>query len=190
LLVAGLSLLTQKQIGIWKNGETLWTYVIQYDDQVPLAYKQLGVSLFQKARYTAAAEMMSKALSLDPRDAELLNNLAICYLELGKLEEAMQVADKALRLEKDAPFVLSTLAEIHMARHDYSNANQAFFRAMQLEPENPLRFFNLAVSFDKLEDTRQACFYWRRYMAVDASETHDDEIIQHLADSGCPISER
>ena len=189
LLFGSLSFLTQQQIRIWKSGETLWTYVIQYDDKVPLAYKQLGVSLFEKGEYAPAAEMMSKALSLKPLDAKLLSNLAICYLELGDLDKATQAVNNALNIEKDNLHALNTLGEIHLAREEYSKANKAFFRAMQLEPDNPLRLFNLSVSFDKLNDVSQSCIYWRRYMVVDVAERHDAEIIEHLAEIGCPVND-
>ena len=61
---------------------------------------------------------------------------------------------------------------------------------MQLDPGNPLRLFNLAVSFDKLEDAEQSCTYWRRYMAVDLTGDYDTEIIGHLADLNCPAPEQ
>lgn len=188
LLAVVLTGLTQKQIRIWRNGETLWNYQIGYSDQVPLAYKQLGIALFEREEYEEAAKMMSKALSLSPLDPLLLSNLGICYLELGDLDKAAQAVGNALRIEQDNLFALNTLGEIHLARKEYPQASQAFFRAMQLEPNKPLRLFNLAVSFDKLNDASQACIYWRRYMTVDVTEDHDVEIIEHLAEIGCPVN--
>jgi len=155
---------------------------------VPLAYKQLGVALFERAEYAEAAVMMSKALSLKPQNVDLLSNLAICHLELGNLEKATQAVENALRIEENNPRALNTLGEIYLARHQYPEANSVFLKAMKLEPGNPLRVFNLAVSFDKLEDTSQACFLWRRFMALDVSEDYDAEIIKHLADIGCPLN--
>ena len=181
-----LSSLTQQQIRIWKDGETLWRYVIQYDDQIPLAYRQLGIALYEQAQYAAAAEMMSRALELKPLDAELLNNLAICYLELGFPDRAMQAIRRALKLDASNLFALNTLGKIYMARREYAHANRVFLRALQLEPENPLRVFNLAVSFDKLGDLPGSCRYWRRYMRVDVTGADDAEIIQHLKKLGCP----
>jgi len=189
LLVVVLGPITQKQIGIWKDGETLWRYQIEHNDKVPLAYKQLGVALFERAEYMEAAKMMSKALSLKPQNADLLSNLAICHLELGNLDKATQAAESALRVEPNNLRALNTLGEIHLARQEFTEANRIFFRAMQLEPNNPLRLFNLAVSFDKLGDVQQACIYWRRFMDVDVSEKYDSEIIPHLAELGCPLSE-
>lgn len=189
MLVAAMTVLTHKQIKIWESGETLWQYEIQYDDKVPLAYKQLGVALFERADYANAAKMMQKALSLSPMDVELLSNLAICYIELGDLDGAMRVVTSALDLDQNNLFALNTLGEIYLARGEFLNANRTFFRAMQLEPDKPLRLFNLAVSFDKLNDVSQACIYWRRYMAVDVTEEHDAEILEHLAEIGCPVDE-
>lgn len=189
LLVAVLGPVTQRQIGIWKDGETLWRYQIEHNDKVPLAYKQLGVALFERAEYLEAAKMMSKALSLKPRNADLLSNLAICHLELGNLDKATQAVESALRIEPNNLRALNTLGEIHLARQEFTEANRIFFRAMQLEPNNPLRLFNLAVSFDKLGDAQQSCIYWRRFMDVDVSEKYDTEIIPHLAELGCPLSE-
>lgn len=131
--------------------------------------------------------MMSKALSLKPLNVDLLSDLAVCHLELGNLDRAMQVVENALRIEKNNPRALNTLGEIHLAKQEYPEANRVFYRAMQLDPGNPLRLFNLAVSFDKLENAQQACVYWRRYMAVDVSGEYDSIIIPHLAELDCPL---
>ncbi len=187
VLIWLLSSLTHKQIRIWRDGESLWHYVIQYNDQIPLAYRQLGITLYERAQYADAAAMMNKALSLSPLDAELLNNLAICYLELGDLNKAMQTVRRALNIEANNLFALNTLGEIYMTQRDYHNANKYFFQVMQLEPDNPLRLFNLAVSFDRLKNSSQACIYWRRYMVLDVTDADDVEIIQHLAKLGCPV---
>ena len=187
-LTAALTVLTLKQIKIWESGETLWHYEIQYDDQVPLAYKQLAIALFERAEYKEAAVMTQKALSLLPLNVELLSNLAICHMELGDLDKAMQATVSALSLDANNLHALNTLGEIYLAREEYTKANQVFFQALQLQPDKPLRLFNLAVSFDKLNDAPQACLYWRRFMKLDVSEQYDAEIIEHLADIGCPVS--
>jgi len=187
-LMGLLAALTQQQMLIWKNGETLWHYVIQYDDQIQLAYQQLGISLYERGEYAAAVETINKALNLNPTNAELLNNLAICHLELGNLDKATQTIHRALNLDPKNPFALNTLGEIYMAQQDYINANRSFSSAMQLEPDNPLRVFNLAVSFDKLNDATQACAYWRLYMELDVTGENDAEIIKHLSDLSCPLA--
>ena len=187
-LTAALTVLTHKQIKIWESGETLWRYEIQYDDRVPLAYKQLAIALFEQAEYKEAAIMTQKALSLLPLNVELLSNLAICHLELGDLDNAMQATLSALNLDANNLHALNTLGEIHLAHEEYTKANQVFFQAWQLEPDKPLRLFNLAVSFDKLNDAPQSCLYWRRFMSVDVSEAYDAEIIEHLAEIGCPVT--
>ena len=184
-----LTILTHKQIKIWESGETLWRYEIQYDDQIPLAYQQLAIALFERAEYKEAAVITQKALSLLPLNVELLSNLAICHLELGELDNAMQATLGALSLDANNLHALNTLGEIHLAREEYTKANQVFFQALQLEPDNPLRLFNLAVSFDKLNDVSQSCLYWRRFMSVDVSEEYDAEIIEHLTEIGCPVND-
>ncbi len=181
--------LTQQQIRVWEDGESLWRHVLQHDNRSPLAYRQLGIALYERGEYAAAARMMGRALELRPQDADLLSNLAVCYLELGHPGRAMQAVRRALALEADNLFALNTLGQVYMARQEYAKANRVFLRAAQLEPANPLRIFNLAVSFDKLGDVAGSCHYWRRYLQVDVSGADDAEIGRHLARLGCPLGE-
>jgi tetratricopeptide (TPR) repeat protein len=186
-IAATLSFHTTRQISIWKDGDTLWTYVIAKNDRIPIAYKHLGISLFERGRYADAARTMERAVGMGPPDPQLLNNLAISYLELGELGKAERTVQRALGVDGDKAYALNTLGEIYLAMEDFESANREFFRAMELEPDNPLRLFNLAVSFDKLNDTEQACTWWRRFMEADLAGEHDVEIRQHLEEIGCPV---
>jgi len=188
VLCAALAVPTAKQISIWKDGDTLWRYAIRQDATNYIAFKNLGNSQFERGEYAEAARTMEQAAAMGPVDAQLLNNLAICYMELGDLDRAEANARRSLAVRGDQPSALNTLGEIYLAREDYFAANQAFFQAMELEPDNPLRLFNLAVSFDKLYDTEQSCTWWRRFMDADLSGEHDGEIREHLAGIGCPVT--
>jgi len=187
-LLGTLPWLTQQQIHVWKNSETLWRYVIRHDDRIPFAYGQLGIGLFEQGRYGEAAEEVSKALSQRPFDATLLNTLAVSYLELDNLEGAMRAVRRALSVDPDSVSALNTLGEVYLRQGEVKKANKTFMRAMRLDPGNPLRVFNLAVSFDALQDRENACNYWRRYMLLDDNGKNDAEIMRHLADIGCPLN--
>jgi protein O-mannosyl-transferase len=74
--------MTYNQIGIWKNGETLWEHVKSVRPNSPLAWKQAGYYYRDKKKdYQKAIENYSHAEKIDPKDHYVYNGLAKSYID-------------------------------------------------------------------------------------------------------------
>jgi len=69
--------------------------------------RELGMSLFQKKDYAAAAPHMEKAIALGLEDAHLHNFLGICYNRTRRVSDAVREFKRALKLDPN-------LAEAHL----------------------------------------------------------------------------
>lgn len=76
---------TVKQIGIWKNGGTLWTHVMKYEsDKNSLPYWNRGQYLRNVERqYDAALQDYTKAISIEPKNPELHNSRGKTYFDMA-----------------------------------------------------------------------------------------------------------
>jgi tetratricopeptide (TPR) repeat protein len=100
--LVSISYMTIKQIGIWKNGITLWTHVTEKEPgRVPIAYKNLGHAYAAQGLYNMAIEQYRTALNLRPDYVEAHNNLGNAYLSTGLVDMAIEQFQVALRLEPD-----------------------------------------------------------------------------------------
>jgi len=69
--------------------------------------RELGMALFNRKDYVAAAPHLEKAISLGMQDAHLHNYLGICYSRTNRLEKAVRSYQAALKLDP-------RLAEAHL----------------------------------------------------------------------------
>ncbi len=93
---------TVRQIGIWKDGGTLWTHVMKYeDDKNSLPYWNRGQFLRnKKGDYAAALQDYTKAITIEPKNPELLNSRGKTYFDMamsGKFKDQQaELTQKAI----------------------------------------------------------------------------------------------
>jgi tetratricopeptide (TPR) repeat protein len=103
----------------------------------------LGWGLRRLSRWEDAAAAFAEALELGGDTADTRNELAICLMEQGKLQDARRHLEAALREEPENVKIISNLGVLALRRGRDGEA-AAFFRAvLELEPEDPvaLEFF-------------------------------------------------
>jgi len=85
IVFAVFAVWTVKQIGIWKNGATLWSHVMKYEsDKNSLPYWNRGQYLRNVERnYDAALQDYSKAISIEPQNPELHNSRGKTYFDMA-----------------------------------------------------------------------------------------------------------
>jgi tetratricopeptide (TPR) repeat protein len=95
-IFAGLSFLSIRQIPVWESGLSLWSYVIEKEPEVSIAYTNLG-SVYQKmGQYDMAMEKYDKAITLDPNDYLAYTNRGVIFDRLGQFDKALESYKKAM----------------------------------------------------------------------------------------------
>jgi tetratricopeptide (TPR) repeat protein len=100
------SALTLRQIGIWKNSESLFRHAVAVTKDNYLAYNNLGFHLSNLGKTEAALEMYRRSIQINPNYDEAQNNIGFALAKLGRPLEAIPYYEAALRLRP-------TLAEAH-----------------------------------------------------------------------------
>jgi len=93
--------------------------------------------LFNANRYQEATEELGAALAQEPDDANLLHDLAVAWMALGRLDTAEQLLQMALRLEPDNPRVTQGLGVLRMQQKRFAEAAEYFRRTLALDPDSP-----------------------------------------------------
>ena len=91
--------------------------------------RELGMALFNRKDYVAAAPHLEKAISLGLEDAHLHNYLGICYSRTNRLEKAVRSYRTALKLDPglaeahlNLAFALQRMQEVGTAATEYKAA--------------------------------------------------------------------
>ena len=98
----------------------------------------LGTVLLRLKEYPAAAEELKRALELDPKQPEALNNLARFYLGARRdLPEALALCRRLIDLEPTAANY-DLLAQVCHASGQANEARAASAQAVERDPNNPI----------------------------------------------------
>jgi tetratricopeptide (TPR) repeat protein len=96
---------------------------------------KIGIAYHQMMQLEAAMKRYQKAIRLDPRYPEAINNLGTIYYTEKHYSRAIRYYKRALKLTPDSASILSNLGTGYFAQHKYKDAAAAYDRALRLDPE-------------------------------------------------------
>lgn len=149
-IVVICSLLTWQQIGVWQNGMTLYSRMLQVSPRSLEAMIGLSSAHFERKEYSAAADYARLAMDRDPTDARpytILGNIA--YLK-SQLKEALELLLEAQKKNSQAPDVYNVLGSIFDDLGQPDRAVEAFRTALKLRPDYFQAYTNLGVVFERI----------------------------------------
>jgi len=97
-------------------------------NKLGIAYQHMYALDFAKLQY-------EKALSLNPKYSEALNNLGTVYYGEKDYRKAEKYYKKALRLKPDCASFYSNLGTAYFAEHRYKQGLAAYQRAFDIDPQ-------------------------------------------------------
>jgi Flp pilus assembly protein TadD len=106
--------------------------------EVPNAWFILGWGLRRSARYQEGKQAFLKALELGAAYPDLLNELAICLMELGELTESRKRLQEALAQEPENTKIISNLGIVSMKMGNPGEASGFFRTVLELAPGDPI----------------------------------------------------
>ena len=104
-------------------------------DKSAVLANKTGIAYHQLLDLNDAKKYYDRAVKLNPRYAEAINNLGTIYYARKSYRRAVEEYKKALRITPDSASILSNLGTAYFARKDYENASKAYQQALTLDPE-------------------------------------------------------
>jgi tetratricopeptide (TPR) repeat protein len=94
-----------------------------------------GIAYHQLQDMQNAEKYYRRAIQLNPKYPEAINNLGTVYYAKKSYRRAVNQYTKALRLTPDSASVLSNLGTAYFARKQYDEAMKAYEQAVAINPE-------------------------------------------------------
>ncbi len=165
VICAALSYVTYQQIGIWKNGIELWTYVIDRDPtRAFFAYNNRGVCYENAGQIDKAVEDYQKTIALNPGDDQAYFNLGVIYQKAGAQDKATEYYSDSLAINPNRAEALHNRGVIYSQNGQPDKALDDFNRAIALNPDMGIAYYNRATLYLRtnrqnlaLLDFRKAC---------------------------------
>jgi tetratricopeptide (TPR) repeat protein len=130
------SAVTLQRAGRLAEAEPIYRQVLSAAPQNTNALYLLGLILNATKRYAEAAQMLQRAIDVNPRSAKFYANLAMAIGApgLGRVDEAIELYRKALSLEPDAAILWSNLGNEMRAADRWPEGLDCYRKAVRLNP--------------------------------------------------------
>ncbi len=133
----GLAVLTWNQTKVWKNGETLWTQVIEHSDiPVRIAYTNRGEFYKDNKEYPKALADFNKALEISPGEPGTLEMRGFVNFQLQNHQACIDDYTDALKSNPDNVEALSNRATAYTLTKKYEEALQDLNKVLKLRPDH------------------------------------------------------
>jgi tetratricopeptide (TPR) repeat protein len=128
-------IVTAHQVSVWRDNEALYTHSILVEPASALAHYRAGVLAARRHGWPDALEHFERAERLDASNLSVLNNLAVAYLNLGRLDEAEVALQRTLALGGARHFrAWNNLAQVYFARAQRERGCAALERSLAINP--------------------------------------------------------
>jgi len=152
-----LSYATVRQAGLWRNGITLWSSVIEREPtQVPFAYRLRGQAFGKAGQFDRAAADYSKAIALNPGFIETYNDLGMLYGKAGLYEQAIAVFSRSISLGPGHAKSYNNRGRTYFHLGQYGEALDDLNRAIALDDTFDVAYINRGELYYRTGKTAQA----------------------------------
>lgn len=112
---------------------------------------KLGILYGESGEPQEALKMFKKALSYDPGNPSVKNNIGNIYFLQNKYEEAKKAYEEAAKLDPTDPYIWVNLSRCYLRLNMNKEAKEAFDRAGSLDPDVSKKYLGLSLELEKLE---------------------------------------
>ncbi|MCD6098406.1 tetratricopeptide repeat protein [bacterium] len=149
---------------VWRNSESLWSYVISVDPDHPLAHNNLGMVYVEEKRYELAVPHFKAAVKSMPKYKSALINLSGAYLELGRYPDAILFGEKAMHLFPDDPKVIFNLGNAYAQAGEAERAILLYKRLLEMNPNDVDVLVNLGIVYTYTGDWEKAAAHFQKML--------------------------
>jgi tetratricopeptide (TPR) repeat protein len=134
-ILIAFSALTWRQVGYWRNSETVFERGLSIVGSHPTLLQNYGTALSAMGKHERAVELYRKALELRPRWSKPLNNLGYSLLQLGRTAEAVECYRAAIAADPQLAKAYMMLGTTLAREGDVQEGERLLREAVRLAPD-------------------------------------------------------
>jgi Tfp pilus assembly protein PilF len=160
-VIAILLVMTQIQVGYWKNSIALFSHALHVTEKNYQAHNNLARALTNKKKYTEAVEHYRTAIRINPFYMPPYLNLGLTWMEQGKLEEALTCLTEALKIKPGDGDVLFSRGNLFSRKGLWDEAIAEYRMALKEKPYDSTFHNNLGLALTRKGRVDQAIEEYR-----------------------------
>jgi len=145
-VLAIMVVLTQIQVGYWRDSSTLFKNALRVTDSNYQAYNHLGRALAEAEKYEEAADHYREAIRISPNYMDAYNNMGVAQMKQRMYDEALSSYAQALRIKPGDGNVHFNRGDLFARKGMWSEAVSDYRTALKRKPYDPSLRNNLGVA--------------------------------------------
>lgn len=153
IYLLGCAYLSAQQCKIWKNGETLWTHVIENGNNIAsLAYGNRAYFRRGQGQSQAAIKDYQLAIQANPAKAAPYNSLGKTYFDLGQIQPALENYGKAIERDDSQVEFHVNQGAAYGAAGQIQKAIESLNKAEATDPEFDNLYLNRSLAYNNIRE--------------------------------------
>ncbi len=170
---------TIQRCKVWKNGETLWSDVIdKYPERDSRPYACRGLYYRAEKNNERALTDLNKSLTLNRNDAEIMLMRGNIYFDMGKHDSAYLDYLHSLKMKMDNSLALGNLGAIYVKRNQFDSAVYYLSKALQRDTGFAVSYANRAVAYGGLGKSDESIADFKHYLCY---KPNDERVFMSIA---------
>jgi tetratricopeptide (TPR) repeat protein len=158
---------TERQLGFWRDSETLFRHALAATRDNEIAHVNLGVALERQGDLDEALAEYRAAATLAPGRYQIHNNLGNLLDKMGQPDQALAEYREAVRLKPELPSLHDGLGSVLAERGRFSEAMDEYTNAAQRDPTCPWPHFEMAKTLLQQGRDAEAVGQFREALRID-----------------------
>ena len=125
-------------------------YKKTHSREAALMFQAGSIELFKKQHPNEAIQYYKKALEIDPRYVEALDNIAVCYRKIGDYSNAEEYYKKSIEIYPKGEMAHINLGLVYETIGKFEKALCEYNYVKQINSNNPESYYGLAVTYLKM----------------------------------------
>ncbi|MCU1300031.1 MAG: hypothetical protein JWQ87_315 [Candidatus Sulfotelmatobacter sp.] len=173
VILATLGTVTYRQLGYWRNGETLWRYTLSVTENNYMAHDTLAMVLGEQRRSDEAIVEFRVAERLHQYPLDQILTLGVYEESTGHPQGAIEQYTRVLQGSTDSKLqsaALTHLGEVHCRLRNYEEAKRNYDKALQLDPGNVGALFGEGLLAERAGDSALAAEQFSRAVKLQPTD--------------------
>lgn len=169
LIVAGFSLITEKQLAYWHDSITLWSHTVAVTQNNFVAEDNFGNALALEGKDEEALPHFQAALRIKPEDPVAELNLGVYDQRHHQLQPSVGWFQNVLSHTMNASLRMQAYADLGSSYRmlgDYKQAQASYQSSLELDSTDTVSIVGLGLIAQKTGDLRHAIENYSRAVAI------------------------
>ncbi len=167
LILVLLAVKTYERSNEWKNTLTLSNSIINKSPDVIMAYNIRGIWYYNQKDYDASIKNYDEAIAVFPGYSPAFFNRGLALAAKQENTAALNDYTQAIEINPNFESAYQSRGVLWLdVFHDYPKAMADFKKALSLKPGNAQAYYNLGLTYFRMQDVENACKNWDQVRAL------------------------